>query len=111
MHEGSILLVTFGIMHWSVSDVIMKRYFSWLVSLVVSKSYECKLDVIQMRLITETLTLKFKQLLIQTRLAKRGLPHTSNSMKLEDHNLVIKKHINLKFTPYAKLRMLVLTTD
>ena len=32
-----------------------------------------------------------------TGFAKRGLPHTSNSMNLEDHNLVFKKDANLKF--------------
>ena len=34
-----------------------------------------------------------------TGFAKRGLPHTSNSMNLEDHNLVFKAHTNLKFSP------------
>ena len=43
-----------------------------------------------------------------TGFAKRGLPHTSNSMNSDDHNLVdhnsvFKKHINMKRSPTTKL--------
>ena len=38
-----------------------------------------------------------------TGFTKRGLPHTSNSMNLKIHILVINKHINLKFAPSTKL--------
>ena len=33
-----------------------------------------------------------------TGFVKRGLPRTSNSMNLEDHNFMFKKHANLKFS-------------
>ena len=32
-----------------------------------------------------------------TGFAKRGLPHTSNSVNLGDHNVMFKKHLNLNF--------------
>ena len=38
-----------------------------------------------------------------TGFAKRGLPHTSNSMNLEDHNLVFKIDANLKCSPFINL--------
>ena len=38
-----------------------------------------------------------------TGFAKRGLPHTSNSMNLEDCNFVFKKDANLKFSLSIKL--------
>ena len=42
-----------------------------------------------------------------TEFVKRGLPHLSNSMSLEYHNLLSKKYTNLKFFPCIK----VLTTE
>ena len=33
------------------------------------------------------------------RICEKGLPHTSNSINLEDHNLVIKTHMKLKLFP------------
>ena len=33
-----------------------------------------------------------------TGFAKRGLPHTSNSVNMGDHNVVLKQHISLKFS-------------
>ena len=42
-----------------------------------------------------------------TGFAKRDLPHTSNSMNLEDHNLVTK---SLKLSPSAKLCWCTLLT-
>ena len=43
---------------------------------------------------------------------KRGLPHTSNSINLEDHNLVIKRHTKLKLSPAIIYpSMLVLPAD
>ena len=45
-----------------------------------------------------------------TGFAKRGLPHTSNSMSWEDHNLVFKKDTNLNFFSIHS-PMLVLTID
>jgi len=38
-----------------------------------------------------------------TGFAKRGLPHTSNFIKLKDHNFVIKIYMKLKLTPAIKL--------
>ena len=38
-----------------------------------------------------------------TGFAKKGLPHTSNSMNLEDHNVVFKKDTILKFFPCITL--------
>ena len=38
-----------------------------------------------------------------TGFAKRGLPQTSNSMNLEDHNLVFNKDKHLKFPPTTNL--------
>ena len=37
-----------------------------------------------------------------TRFVKRGLLHTSNSINLEDHTLVIKTHTKLKLPPAIK---------
>ena len=34
---------------------------------------------------------------------ERGLPHTSNSLNLEDYNSVLKTCANLKFSPVVKL--------
>ena len=39
-----------------------------------------------------------------TGFAKRGLPHTSNSMNLEDYNLDFKAHTNLKFSTSINLQ-------
>ena len=36
-------------------------------------------------------------------LTKRGLPHTSNSMNLEDYNLIVKADTNLRFSPSINL--------
>jgi len=44
-----------------------------------------------------------------TGFVKRSLPHTSNSMNLEDCSLCFKVHTNLKFSPSINI-MLVLTT-
>ena len=41
--------------------------------------------------------------LYMTGFVKRGLPHTSNSMNVEDHNVVFKKDTNLKFSPSINL--------
>ena len=38
-----------------------------------------------------------------TGFAKRGLPHTSNLMNLEDHSFAIKRHMKLKLSPVIKL--------
>ena len=38
-----------------------------------------------------------------TRFAKRGLPRTSNSLNLEEHNFEFKKDTNLKVSPSINL--------
>ena len=41
---------------------------------------------------------------VVTGFAKRGLPHTSNSMNFEDCNLGFKAHTNLKFSTFVNLQ-------
>ena len=47
---------------------------------------------------------------IVTGFAKRGLPHTSNSLNLEDHNLPIEWQMELKLPPVITLCWHVLLT-
>ena len=42
-----------------------------------------------------------------TEYAKRGLPDTSNSINLKDHNLFIKRH--MKLTNYSPMLCFLLT--
>jgi len=46
---------------------------------------------------------KHEQKINETGFTKKGLPHTSNFMNLEDHNLLSKRHITLKLFPAIKL--------
>ena len=51
-----------------------------------------------------------KGLSFVTRFSKRGLPHTSTSMNLGEHNIVFKKDTNLKFSTSLNLCWISLLT-
>ena len=78
----------------------------WLLVLSSLQSFHvCNSQIIfTLKFIKST---AFSQLIIicltVTGFVKRGLPHASNSMNLEDHNSMIKNHKALKFSSHNKL--------
>ena len=64
----------------------------------------CQITVFQGKnILCEVVLFRHCDLAFVTGFAKRGLPHTSNSINLEDHNLVFKKDASLKFSPSINL--------
>ena len=72
---------------------------------IVIKAYDIKLECFIIRtLYSKTQPIMhISPLFYVTGFVKRGLPHASNSMNLEDHNLVVQAHTTLKVSPSINL--------